>query len=247
MNNNNASHLNNDVANNNELHDCYYKYKNILSGAKTLNDSLHLLDNLKLPQQQKQLLLSNISNIKFCDILDNAELFDILKRIDRYKYREDAYELVNQVMRKTKDLAQIKCLTRKANSKPIKPQYMTFRNKSNKMIIEKTCLYCSHVCKGTNDTEYIICGYGENSAYDWDGCGCDWCFKCDKFLCKKWTTNYLFIQENRVHDSLCCKEHADANGKQYPQDYCQCSNDFVKRSLCHPIFVASHIKKSASL
>ena len=48
------------------------------------------------------------------------------------------------------------------------------------------------------DTDYAICGYNEetNEGYDWNGCGCDWCFKCGKILCKKWQANDLFILTN---------------------------------------------------
>lgn len=226
------SYYNNPIINNKELYDFYYKYKPIIMGSRTTNDAIHIIDNLKITQQRKNILLNLLNGINFPKILDNKEFIETFKEIDNLTYREDAYEYINKIMRKTCDLAQIKCLTRKANIKPLKPQYILLKDiyKQIKTSIDKSCPYCGHTCRGTEKSGYMICGYGENG-YDWEGCGHDWCFKCDKLLCKSWDMDQLFIQENRLHDNECCKKQARDKNKNYLQDYCQCNNAYVKRNV----------------
>jgi hypothetical protein len=224
------AYYDNKLINHIDLYNFYKRYKNIITAERSANDALYIIDQLKITPIQKGLLLNLVSNTNYHKILDNKELFDSLKEIDKLLYKEEAYEYINQLMRRTSDLAQIKCLTRKSNLKPLKPQYISIKELIDKpyKTIEKHCPYCRHIYKGTYTTEYVICGYGENG-FDWTGCGRDWCFKCDKYLCKTWEYDQLFLQENRVHNKDCCNKHSIANNRKYYYDYCQCSNDYVKR------------------
>lgn len=228
------AYYNNPIINNKELYDFYYKYKPVIMGARTTNDAIFIINKLDINQKFRNILLNLINGINYPNILDNTEFIETFAEINNIKYKEDAYEFINKIMlRKTNDLAQIKCLTRKANKKPLKPQYILLKDiyKPVNTTIDKSCPYCNHICKGTEATDYMICGYGENG-YDWEGCGKDWCFRCDKLLCKSWDIDQLYIQENRLHDSECCKKQATDKKKNYLSEYCQCNNTAVKRNVC---------------
>ena len=58
------------------------------------------------------------------------------------------------------------------------------------------------------------------NGYDLKGCGRDWCFKCEKILCKLWEQDSLFLEMNRYHTKDCCKKHSIKNNKNYEKDYC---------------------------
>ena len=50
-----------------------------------------------------------------------------------------------------------------------------------------------------NNIEYVICGYiNSNKGYDWNGCGKDWCAKCNKMLCKSWDLNQLWAFDGYI-------------------------------------------------
>jgi len=94
--------------------------------------------------------------------------------------------------------------------------------------ITKNCPHCNKSVTEASDTIYLICGY-ESNGYDQYGCRNDWCFQCEKKLCKNWHSHQLFNKLNRTHDSLCCKHHAIKNKNNYLSDYCMCVNNFVNR------------------
>lgn len=227
---------NNIFINNIEYNKFYNKYKYIISGLKTIQDCFLLLEKLNIKGWERNLLLSMIEGkreTKICEkYIDYSLLKEIIRDLNNCKYREEAYAHIPQLMAKTTNLAQIKTFTRIANSKPLKPQYISIKEiKSNTQAnIFKPCPHCGHSCQAPKFTEYIICGYRDNG-YDWEGCGKDWCFKCGKILCKSWDNDMLFIEENRSHDMECCKHHAHSHNKVYPDDYCQCNNQFIKRNI----------------
>ena len=218
--------------NNNDLHSFYEQYRCIVAGSRTLNDALFYIKNLNISPTQKILLTSYANSLTYPKILDYSEFFEACKDIDNIIYKDDAYEFVNQIMRKTTDIAQIKCLARKANKKQDKPKYINIPEIDQylKHYISKSCPHCGHLHRGSSSTNYVVCGYGTKTGHDWDGCGHDWCFKCNKLLCKSWTNDQLFIPENRIHNHECCKKHADMKKKNYLEDYCQCHNEFVNRT-----------------
>ena len=225
MNNNNI------FINNSEYNKFYNKYKYVLSGLRTIEDSYLIMEKSKMHNSNKKLFMSMIEGKRPEKSIDFNLMIEIIKDLHNYKYREEAYSHIPQIMNKTNNLAQIKTFTRIANMKPLKPQFVTMKEIKNNahIIVHKECPHCSHVCSAPKFTEYMICGFG-NNGYDWEGCGKDWCFKCGKILCKSWENDMLFIEENRCHDMECCKHHSRHNSKSYPEDYCQCNNDFIKRN-----------------
>lgn len=223
--------------NNIQYNDFFNKYKYVIAGLRTVEDCFLMLEKLNFVQNKKNIFLGLIEGkreSKICDKnIDYILMREIIRDLNNYKYREEAYAHIPQIMIKTNNLAQIKTFTRIANSKPLKPQHISVKELKNnsQSNVFKLCPHCGHSCQAPKFTEYIICGYRDNGGYDWEGCGKDWCFKCGKILCKSWDNDMLFIEENRSHDMECCKQHSVANNKKYPEEYCQCSNQFIKRNI----------------
>lgn len=200
----------------------YDKYRFIFSGLKTFDDAYLFYNKLQIPKEEKDIIYSYILGKKYDTVFDFKKIIDILKELDECKYREDTTEIVENLLKKITDISQIKSIMKIVYSKPLKMQssYAFKREKINELIIKK-CPHCSHKCSLTKENEYVVCGYLDNG-YDWKGCTKDWCFKCGKMLCKSWENDQLFLSINRNHDEKCCKRHANANNKKYPDDYCQC-------------------------
>jgi len=205
----------------------YKKIKSMSAGCRTFDDALFICNNNNLTKLEKELVYSIIHSMKFYNVLDIKSMLKYINEINNYKYKEDCYDLIDNIMKKTNDPAQIKTFQRITNIKPFRPQYITLKEiKEKTILVPKECPHCSHICYGSDDTTYIICGYTQNG-YDWEGCGKDWCFKCNKILCKSWDTDQLYLPINRIHDSMCCKKHAKNNNKNYSEEYCQCNANIV--------------------
>lgn len=217
--------------NNPVLSNQYNKLKYNILGSKTKEDAYLILEKYKLDTGCYNLMVSVINGKEYDHALDNGSMKKYINDISTFKYKEDAYELISQILLQTSDIAQVKALTRVADMKPNKPQYISMkelkqRNKGNSMI--KKCPHCGYKCLMPKNTVYVVCGYSE-FGYDWEGCGKDWCFKCGKMLCKSWDQDQLYLPTNRFHDSKCCRKHSILSGREYPEDYCRCNNAFVLR------------------
>ena len=213
------------------LADLYNKLKYNVLGSKTKTDAYFLLEKYKLDPKCYNLMVSLINGKKYEHALDYENMRKCIKDIANAKYKEDAYELVSKMLLQTSDIAQTKTLTRIADMKGARPQYISMkelkqRNKQD--YVTKKCPHCGYKCSMPKNTNYVVCGYGD-SGFDWEGCSADWCFKCNKMLCKNWEQNQLYLPTNRFHDSKCCKKHAIVYGHKYPEDYCRCTNTFVQR------------------
>jgi hypothetical protein len=218
--------------NNAILSNQYNKLKYNILGSKTKEDAYFILEKYKLDNKCYNLMVSLINGKKYDRALDYENMKKYIKDIASFKYKEDAYELISHILLQTSDIAQVKTFTRIADMKPNKPQYISMRelkqrNKEN--YITKKCPHCGYKCFMSKDTVYIVCGYNE-SGYDWEGCGKDWCFRCGKMLCKNWEIDQLYLPTNRFHDPKCCKKHSLLYGYKYPEDYCRCNNAFVLRN-----------------
>jgi hypothetical protein len=82
----------------------------------------------------------------------------------------------------------------------------------------KKCPHCGHINENARESNYIVCGYGFDG-FDWKGCGKDWCFRCEKKLCKKWDTDALYVMSNRKHNYYCCKSYCDKNNDDLNEYY----------------------------
>lgn len=229
----------------NSYEETYIIFNNILSGCRTMIDSFYFAEKIiNLNIIYKDLLIGMIHNTKYDKILDMRTIAHTLNQLNFVEYREDIDEFIDKNIKNNIDSIQLNTflkigLNKKIKSynidknKNIKFQLSLF-NKPNKVeeiinhnLITKHCPHCNIICKIPNDSEYVICGYLNNKGYDWDGCGKDWCPKCDKILCKSWDKNKLFVSLNRIHNSICCKEFSENNILDY-NNFCKCSSQNIK-------------------
>lgn len=220
-----------------QLNKTYDKLKNIFNGALTKKDCFTILNNLNIKDIIEQRIAINIINSKkFGNHIDYVTFNKYLTELNNCSYREEATLKLNNMIKETSDLSQIKTLTRVCNMKPIRPIEMLKNNISTKEdLVVNFCPHCSKDYKLPRVTNYIICGH-EGNQFDWSGCGRDWCFSCGKMLCKTWEEDLLYHYDNQIHDSKCCKIHAEQNNHSYPDDYCQCINKNVKRNITLNLF-----------
>jgi hypothetical protein len=212
----------------------YKKFKYNIIGSKTREDALYILNKYKLIPLDYNLLMSYINAKKYDLAFDNMTMIRHIKELHELRYKEDVYEIINNLLHNTTDVAQIKTFIRIANCKPSRPQHITLKELKQRIsehVIIKKCPHCNHKCSTTKESYYVICGYNDtDNGYDWQGCGNDWCFKCGKLLCKNWNRNDLFLITNRIHDDKCCRRHAKEKNKIYPNNYCMCKNIYIHRN-----------------
>ena len=227
--------------------DIYIKFKHILTGCKTIFDAFYFGDKIlrtldPSTQKQKDMVHSMIQGTTYHPSLDLRAMMNIMNEINCLKYKEDIDDYLKKLTNVDLDFAQVKTLNRIAGKKPMRPinkdinKFYELKLRKD-ICIPKKCPHCENIYLGTTETKYVICGYSDlNKGYDWVGCNKDWCFECGKMLCKSWDSNDLFLIQNRMHDSECCKEHSVKHNKIYPDDYCQCSNENVNRDIKHDEF-----------
>jgi hypothetical protein len=229
----------------------YIIFNNILSGCRTMIDAFYFAEKIiQINQSYRDLLAGMIHNKKYDKIMDMRTIAHTLNELNNVEYREDIDEYINKNMKNNIDTNQINTFLRFGRNKPVKNhniirdkpykislQSNIFNKKQkynddvNSNLITKHCPHCKITTKVNSDAEYIICGYANNNkGYDWDGCGKDWCARCERMLCKTWDKDKLFVNFNRIHNATCCKEYAERNELSYDK-FCQCSNVNVKREL----------------
>jgi len=230
----------------------YTQFKHILSGCRSILDAYYFADiYVKRNPEMKNIIHSMINGKRYENVLDFRTMKNVLYDISKIQYQDDADKVIDMMTKKTTDSTQLKTLSRSAKVKPVRQiqksdteiaQYdpkniryvkiKTFDYETYADTVTKPCPHCNHNCTASADASYLICGYSDpKMGYDWDGCGCDWCFRCGKLLCKSWENNKLFVDQNCIHNDECCRKHAKEHNNNYPNDYCQCSNDNVKRQI----------------
>jgi hypothetical protein len=207
--------------------------KFIFAGCDTIIDAMHFGNQYieKYPHM-KSLILSYMNGKRYRDIVDIKTKQNALNDVIMCETQDEALAVLSKHIEKTTDDVYRKTLERIAYKK-----YYRKTDRKQKNIqhnISKKCPHCSHIVNMPDTTQYIICGYTNPViGYDWNGCGGDWCFQCNKMLCKKWEIDNLHLEMNRHHDDECCASHAKANGYRFPDDYCQCNNINLLTSLIH--------------
>lgn len=216
----------------------YVEFSHILSGCRTITDAYFFADiYLKSNQEMRTLIYSMINGKRYDQVLNLKSVKCALEVTNEEKYKEDADEYMENYVQKTYDNIQKKTFNRIIKNKPNKPHDI-IKKKLNisecvqQVYITKNCPSCDCPSKCPIDTKYTICGYANSATgYDWKGCGKDWCFECGKMLCKSWDVNKLHLPMNRFHDIECCEHHSILNKKDYMQNYCQCCNKNVNRTI----------------
>lgn len=193
------------------------KYKFIFCGIFTLNDALYFHKKLEnnISEQSHVIIGKLLLTKKYNPSAhDYTTFINILNKVNDCKYREESEELCGFLYNKI-DKCQLSTLNRLCSNKPRRPKYIcAAQNK-------KFCPHCNISVLCHPLTRYVICGYSNNGC-DWEGCGNDWCFICEKKLCKNWFKNNLFVFENRIHNNNCCKLYANKMNMDY-NDFCHCN------------------------
>jgi hypothetical protein len=217
------------------INNAYNIFKNILGGCKTMVDAIYFVDKIiKLCPESRDLLIGMIHNKKYDKSYDIRSMAHILNQLDLQLYREDIDEFIDKNIKTHVDLIQLNSLIRLSKFKPIKIHdkqdtqvNVTFNYHQNDVdnendFITRKCPHCGIQVRIKSNITYVICGYLDNNkGYDWNGCGKDWCGKCNKMLCKSWDHDQLFITINRQHDKTCCKKYAEDNNLDY-ELFCNC-------------------------
>ncbi len=208
--------------------------KYILEGCDTVLDAIPFSNYyIEKHPDMKHFILSLVNGKTYIDSIDIKSKQNLLHDVQASESREDASDLISKLSsRLGSDDVYKRTMERLANRKQHKNELKT-TNKTvfkKKVHVTKKCPHCNHQMNMPESTEYVICGYGNpNQGYDWNGCGKDWCFQCEKLLCKSWEVNRLHFEMNRVHTDECCSKHAHDTGKKYPENYCHCNNLYVNR------------------
>lgn len=211
--------------------DVYIQLKHIFDGCDTILDALPFCNMYaeKVPHM-KSMINSYTNGRTYKDNVDIKTKQSMMNDVNLCDTRDNALNMISKIAERTNDEVYKKALERIALRKHhrIDHRVMNVNNINN---INKKCPHCSHVLNMPENTNYVICGYhNPNSGYDWNGCGKDWCFHCNKMLCKSWIPDSLNLKMNRVHDDECCSKHAIENGFKYPENYCQCNHINIRRN-----------------
>ena len=215
----------------------YNEFNNILSGCRTILDAYHFHELYCKHNPEMKEITQSMINGKFYDkSIDFKSMKLIINSIESCKYKNDAEDIVKIYSARTNNIAQLNTFKRLLKNKLKLPekvvQLKAETQEKNEIIkmIKKKCPHCGNECECAENTTYTICGYYDTRiGYDLSGCGRDWCFKCEKKLCKIWEKNQLYLLMNRLHDNTCCLNHSKNENMKYPDDYCQCDNVNVCR------------------
>lgn len=200
------------------------KYKIITEHQENKKELVENIMQLTTDQTEKELISSLFDPEQSHTQWDLDKLILYIDIITKIQYFDDCIKVLDDVRHILDDKAQINTLMRIISNKPHK----IIVNTDSPKIISKNCPHCGIKTSGTNIVDYQICGYSVKG-FDWKGCGKDFCMNCGKKLCKSWNNDYLFNKLNRCHDAKCCKNYALKNNFKYPDDFCMCKTDIVKR------------------
>lgn len=210
----------------------YNEVKQIISGCNTIQDAYFFINMyLRKNPEMRNIAVSMVNGKNYGKYVDFETMKNVTSDLNHCEFQEDALEITVKNFKSEINQLQMKTFSRITKSKPNRPtkKDVSYYNKTNSILtpepilVTKKCPHCSHECTASENTSYIICGYqNSRSGFDMDGCGCDWCFRCGKKLCKQWYMNTLYLDINRIHNDECCKQHALEHKFVYPDDYCQC-------------------------
>lgn len=213
----------------------YNKYKFVIQGLHTKDDFNYIMEKHNLNTKNNEKLRNVLFSYFKSKMLNNQQniglfqLYNLLKSSNQCVYYDDVIEQHGNLIKKVKDHLYLATISRLLKTKSSKPYEIIAKDKEKHNYITKYCPHCNHELKTSEkDKEYAVCGYLDNG-YDFHGCGRDWCFKCEKKLCKQWGQDNLYIVYNRYHNSKCCCIYAKKNGDKYETDYCQCATVHVDR------------------
>jgi len=192
-------------------------------------------------EQQPRTILFDLND----SIIENShvkskDFINLLLQIDRIDDKKEFKDIYERIIYRIDDTIQLNTLYRIKEIKDkqlnkIKDICIDNNQDYNTVTYKKIFKFCPHCNKkvfAKTNTKYIICGYENenNNGFDWIGCGQDWCFQCNKKLCKSWDVDQLYNIHNRNHNIKCCKKHAIKTLDNYYENYCFCNNKHVNRN-----------------
>jgi hypothetical protein len=125
INYNNISNNNNNN-NNNNLKDIYIRYKNVLSGCRTIYDALYFAQYfIKLNPECKNLINGMIHGKQYEKISDLRTIAHILSTLNELKSRNEIDEYINTNIKDNFDYAQINSFIRLGRTKSYDKQNET--------------------------------------------------------------------------------------------------------------------------
>ncbi len=109
---------NNNNNNNNNLKDIYIRYKNVLSGCRTIYDALYFAQYfIKLNPECKNLINGMIHGKQYEKISDLRSIAHILSTLNELKTRNEIDEYINTNIKDNFDYAQINSFIRLGRTK----------------------------------------------------------------------------------------------------------------------------------
>ncbi len=113
----NYNNISNNISNNN-LKDIYIRYKNILSGCRTIYDALYFAQYfIKLNPECKNLINGMIHGKQYEKISDLRTIAHILSTLNEIKTRNEIDEYINTNIKDNFDYAQINSFIRLGRTK----------------------------------------------------------------------------------------------------------------------------------
>ena len=110
----------------------YNILKKIVTKMKTSSDALELIKKFDIDDELSEIIKSIIINNKYETSFSNIQMDKYMYDIYKCKYKEDANELINNLVLQTDDIVQIRTFNRIAQNKPAKPQYITMKDLKNR-------------------------------------------------------------------------------------------------------------------
>ena len=193
-------------------------FRKLIECADNKNDAdeLYNIYKHKVSPQYQYIMKSIIDGKIYNKSLDTITFYKILVFLNNIQYRDECDKYVNVIYQKTDDIIQKKIIDKIIDNK----KFSNLNKKSITINITKNCPHCNKPYTKIHDSDYVICGFYDKG-YNPNGCGKDWCFKCEKILCKTWYKHQLFNYNNRHHNGICCKRHATIKHENY-NNYCNC-------------------------
>ena len=103
---------------NKDIKDIYIKYKNILSGCRTIYDSLYFAQYfIKINPECKNLINGMIHGKHYEKISDFRSIVQILNKLNEFKSRNEVDEYINTNIKDNFDYAQINSFIRLGRTK----------------------------------------------------------------------------------------------------------------------------------
>lgn len=186
-----------------------YKIKLLIENSKSIEAAKNIYESYLLDDKD---YYNNLEKTLISSLIDENRFNKKIPELELSKYIGKYY--MDELLLMTDDTAQRNIIKRYGR--------ISGDINTNTQTTTKFCPHCNQKFVNYTGETYVICGYtGNPRGYDWTGCKRDWCYKCNKKLCKVWDINELYDERNRVH-TTCCKKYSRKN-KIPLEEFCSCN------------------------